>query len=94
MSRLNVTHVRFNTPHPAPQCDALSTLQGCTRVIAWIGDAATEALMFARPFRYVAPALAALSLIALRLASPFLAPAASPPPGAPEDRRVVFRHFL
>jgi hypothetical protein len=50
--------------------------------------------MFARPFRYVAPALAALSLIALRLASPFLAPAASPPPGAPEDRRVVFRHFL
>ncbi|MCJ2144509.1 hypothetical protein [Methylobacterium sp. E-066] len=94
MSRLNVTHVRFNTPHPAQQCDVLLTLQVCTQVIAWVGYAATEALMFARPFRYVAPALAALSLIALRLASPFLTPAAPPPPGAPEDRRVVFRHFL
>ncbi|MCJ2095530.1 hypothetical protein MKK67_23960 [Methylobacterium sp. J-072] len=86
--------MRFDTPHPAQQCDVLLTLQVCTQVIAWVGYAATEALMFARPFRYVAPALAALSLIALRLASPFLAPAASPPPGAPEDRRVVFRHFL
>ncbi|MHC2105575.1 MULTISPECIES: hypothetical protein [unclassified Methylobacterium] len=48
--------------------------------------------MLARPFRYVAPVLAGLSLIALRLASPFLTPA--PPPGAAEDRRVVFRHYL
>jgi len=59
-----------------------------------VGNAATEALMLARPFRCLTPALAALSLIALRLASPFLTPAAAPPPGAGEDRRVVFRHFL
>ena len=50
--------------------------------------------MFARPFRYLAPVLAAFSLIALRLVSPFIAPAAAPPPGAAEDGRVVFRHFV
>ena len=50
--------------------------------------------MNVRPLRYLAPAVAALSLIALRLASPFLTPVAAPPPGAAEDRRVVFRHYL
>ncbi|MCJ2058394.1 hypothetical protein MKL09_17780 [Methylobacterium sp. J-048] len=50
--------------------------------------------MLARPLRYLAPALAGLSLIALRLASPFLTPVQAPPPGAAEDKRVVFRHYL
>ena len=93
MSRLNVTHVRFGTSDRAPRCDAPVTRQGCTQVTAWIGKVATEAPMLARPFRYVAPVLTAISLIALRLASPFLTPI-SPPPGAAEDRRVVFRHYL
>lgn len=94
MNRLTVTHVRFGTPERVPQCDALFARQGCTQVTAWIGNVATEAPMLARPFRYVAPALTAISLIALRLASPFLTPVSAPPPGAAEDRRVVFRHYL
>jgi hypothetical protein len=52
-----------------------------------------EAPLIARPCRFVAPVLAALSLVALRLASPFIGPVA-PPPGAVEDGRVVFRHYL
>ncbi|MDP4003577.1 hypothetical protein [Methylobacterium sp. NEAU K] len=50
--------------------------------------------MLARPFRYVAPVLAAFGLIALRLASPLIGPVAAAPPGAAEDGRVVFRHYV
>lgn len=50
--------------------------------------------MLARPFRFVAPVLAALGLMVLRLASPFVGPAVPTPPGAVEDGRVVFRHYL
>ncbi|GJE14204.1 hypothetical protein FOHLNKBM_5277 [Methylobacterium longum] len=49
--------------------------------------------MIVRPFRFIAPALAALGLVALRLASPLIGPA-TPPPGTAEDGRVVFRHYL
>lgn len=49
--------------------------------------------MLARPFRLVAPALAALGLIALRLASPLIGPAFPPSP-SDEDGRVVFRHYF
>lgn len=49
--------------------------------------------MLARPFRLVAPALAALGLIALRLASPLIGPALPPSP-SDEDGRVVFRHYF
>ncbi len=50
--------------------------------------------MLVRPFRFVAPAIAALGLIGLRLVSPLVGPATPPSPGAVEDRRVVFRHYL
>ncbi|MBE7201279.1 hypothetical protein ACLBX9_31225 [Methylobacterium sp. A49B] len=50
--------------------------------------------MISRPFRFIAPALAALGLIALRLASPIIGPMTPPPPGSAEDGRVVFRHYL
>ncbi|WP_457103917.1 hypothetical protein [Methylobacterium sp. P5_C11] len=50
--------------------------------------------MLARPFRLIAPALAALGLVALRLASPLIGPVAPPPPGASENGGVVFRHYL
>lgn len=53
-----------------------------------------EALMLVRPFRFVAPAIAALGLIGQRLVSPLAGPAMRPSPGAVEDRRVVFRHYL
>ena len=55
---------------------------------------ATEASMLARPFRLIAPALAALGLVALRLASPFIGPASPPQPGTSADTGVVFRHYL
>lgn len=50
--------------------------------------------MLVRPFRYVAPALAALGLIGLRLLSPIIGPAAPPTSSAVEDGGVVFRHYL
>ncbi|WCS27732.1 hypothetical protein LOK46_13200 [Methylobacterium sp. NMS14P] len=50
--------------------------------------------MLARPFRLIAPALAALGLVALRLASPFIGPVSPPQPGASDDTGVVFRHYL
>lgn len=50
--------------------------------------------MLVRPFRFIAPALAALGLVALRLASPLIGPATPPPAGSAEDGRVVFRHYL
>jgi hypothetical protein len=43
--------------------------------------------------RLIAPALAALGLVALRLASPLIGPLAHPQTSAPEDG-VVFRHYL
>jgi hypothetical protein len=54
---------------------------------------ATEAPMLARPFRFVAPMLAALGLIAIRLASPLFGADAPASPGAPEEG-VVFRHYV
>ncbi|MCJ2051219.1 hypothetical protein [Methylobacterium sp. J-070] len=50
--------------------------------------------MLARPFRFIAPAVAALGLIALRLASPLIGPTTPPPPVGTDDGRVVFRHYL
>jgi hypothetical protein len=50
--------------------------------------------MLARPFRLFAPALAALGLVALRLASPFVGPVSPQQPSASEDTGVVFRHYL
>lgn len=50
--------------------------------------------MIVRPFRFVAPALAALGLIGLRLVSPLIGPVTPPSPSAVEDGRVVFRHYL
>lgn len=50
--------------------------------------------MIARPFRYLATALAALGGVALRLASRIIGSAAASPSGAAEDGRVVFRHYL
>ncbi len=50
--------------------------------------------MLVRPFRFIAPALAALGLIGLRLVSPLIGPAAPSSPSAVEDGRVVFRHYL
>jgi hypothetical protein len=50
--------------------------------------------MLARPFRLIAPVLAALGLVVVRLASPFIGPVAPPPPGTAEDGGVVFRHYL
>jgi hypothetical protein len=49
--------------------------------------------MLARPFRFVAPMLAALGLIAIRLASPLFGADAPASPGAPEEG-VVFRHYV
>jgi len=54
----------------------------------------TEALMLVRPFRFVAPVLAALGLIGLRLLSPIIGPTTPPSSGAVEDGGVVFRHYL
>jgi hypothetical protein len=50
--------------------------------------------MLARPFRFIAPTLAALGLIALRLASPLIGPVAPCQPDTAEDGGVVFRHYL
>lgn len=50
--------------------------------------------MLVRPFRYVAPALAALGLIGLRLLNPIIGPVAPPSSGTVEDSGVVFRHYL
>ena len=50
--------------------------------------------MIARPFRFIAPALAALGLVALRLVSPLIGPTTPQPPGTADDGRVVFRHYL
>ncbi|MCJ2137408.1 hypothetical protein MKK69_25755 [Methylobacterium sp. J-026] len=62
--------------------------------MSWAREPAMEALMLVRPFRFVAPAIAALGLIGLRLLSPLVGPPTPPSPGAVEDRRVVFRHYL
>lgn len=50
--------------------------------------------MLVRPFRFVAPVLAALGLIGLRLLSPIIGPAAPPSSGSVEESGVVFRHYL
>ncbi|MCJ2085324.1 hypothetical protein MKK88_04855 [Methylobacterium sp. E-005] len=50
--------------------------------------------MVVRPFRFVAPALAALGLIGLRLLSPIIGPATPPTSNAIEEGGVVFRHYL
>ncbi|MGH1575262.1 hypothetical protein ACRAWG_37195 [Methylobacterium sp. P31] len=49
--------------------------------------------MLARPFRLIAPVLAALGLVVVRLASPFIGPEPQSP-GAADDGGVVFRHYL
>lgn len=85
--------MRFGTSETVKQCNAPDARQGCTQEASWGRNRATEALMLARPFRLVAPALAALGLIALRLASPLTGPALPPSP-SDEDGRVVFRHYF
>jgi hypothetical protein len=50
--------------------------------------------MLVRPFRFVAPVLAALGLIGLRLLSPIIGPVTPPSSGSVEDGGVVFRHYL
>lgn len=50
--------------------------------------------MVVRPFRFVAPALAALGLIGLRLLSPIIGPMPPASSSPLEDGRVVFRHYL
>jgi hypothetical protein len=60
----------------------------------WVSQCVTEALMLVRPFRLVAPVLAALGLIGLRLLSPIIGPTTPPSSGAVEDGVVVFRHYL
>ncbi|WP_342109485.1 hypothetical protein [Methylobacterium sp. SI9] len=50
--------------------------------------------MLVRPFRFVAPVLAALGLIGLRLLSPIIGPATPPSSGSVEESGVVFRHYL
>lgn len=49
--------------------------------------------MLVRPFRFIAPTLAALGLIALRLASPLIGPTSPCQADTAEDG-VVFRHYL
>lgn len=85
--------MRFGTSEPLKWCNASDARQGCTQVASCVLNRATEAHMLARPFRFIAPALAALGLIALRLASPLIGPASPPSPGD-EDGRVVFRHYF
>ena len=67
---------------------------GCMNDMSRARTLVTEALMLVRPFRFVAPALAALGLIGLRLVSPISGPAAPPCSNTVEDGRVVFRHYL
>ncbi|MCJ2018654.1 MULTISPECIES: hypothetical protein [unclassified Methylobacterium] len=50
--------------------------------------------MLIRPFRFVAPVLAALGLIGLRLLSPIIGPTTPSSPDAVEGGGVVFRHYL
>lgn len=87
-------HVRFCTPPFGSTCDVLDACQGCTQDVCQAREFATEALMLVRPLRFVATALAALSLIGLRVVCPMIGPATPPSPGAIEDGRVVFRHYL
>ncbi|SDO25012.1 hypothetical protein SAMN05216360_117105 [Methylobacterium phyllostachyos] len=92
VSRVN--DVRFCTNGFGTACDVPQARLGCKQGISRVHEHATEALMLARPFRFIAPALAALGLIGLRLVSPLIGPATPPSPSAVEDGRVVFRHYL
>jgi hypothetical protein len=85
--------VRFGTAELSVACDVSGAGPGCSQGASCFGPAAAEASMIVRPFRFIAPALAALGLVALRLASPLIGPA-TPPPGTAEEGRVVFRHYL